>query len=194
MLLKDDHRPNATRAGNGSGLLDGCAEPDLEKSELGQGVKEIREVYRENSPELIRYARKWLGSSEAAQDVVQQAFTNTLTAIEQGARIRNMVGFLQRCVHNICVNSKRHDPPETIDDELCRLTEKSTEASAELRARWREVSSAVDSLGPDQRCVFVLAELKGLKCKEIAREMNCTTETVWQLLSRARKQIRDSSF
>ena len=183
-----------TRGRYGLDLSDRQTEPDLDRTnfELDRVIEEIHTVYRENYRDLIRYARRRAGSLEAAQDAVQQAFTNTLTATEQGARISNMAAFLQRCVRNICVNNARRDPPDSIDDELSRLTEKSTEASVELREKWRKVTSAVDGLGPSQRCAFVLAEFKGLECKEIAREMDCSTETVWQLLSRARKQIRDN--
>lgn len=192
VLLKNTYRHNTTQTGNGTGLLNKCAEPDLERSELGQSDKEIRKVYRENYRELIRYACRRVGSFEAAQDVVQQAFTNTLTEIERGAHIRNMAAFLQSCVHNICANSLRRDPMQLINDELCRSTGNSTEASVELREKWREVTTAVNGLGSNQRCAFVMAEFNGLECREIAGKMNCTTETVWQLLSRARRQIRET--
>ncbi len=194
MSSTDLYGPEITQGNYGLDLSDRQKELDLEgtNSELDQIIEEIHKVYRENYRQLIRYARRRAGSLEAAQDVVQQAFTNTLTATEQGARISNMAAFLQRCVRNICVNNARRDPPESIDDELSRLTEKSTEASVELREKWRKVAKAVDRLGSSQRCAFVLAEFLGLGCKEIAREMDCSTETVWQLLSRARRQIRDN--
>ncbi len=195
MSPTDLYRSSPTQTGDGCELSDERTEFELERTdlELNQSIEEIHRVFKEDYQELIRYARKRARSSEAAQDVVQQAFANTLTAIERGARIRNMAAFLQRCVRNICVNNARRDPPESIDEELNRLTEKSIEASVELREEWREVATAVDELGSNQRCAFVLAELKGLECREIADRMNCSTETVWQLLSRARKQIRKST-
>ena len=193
MSSTDLYGPEITKEICGPDLSDTQTEPYIERTsfELDQIVEEIHAVYRENYRDLIRYARRRAGSFEAAQDVVQQAFTNTLTATEQGARIRNMSAFLQRCVRNICVNNARRDPPESIDEELSRLTEKSTEASVELREKWRKVAKAVDGLGLSQRRAFVLAEFNGLECKEIASRMGCSTETVWKLLSRARKQIRD---
>ncbi len=135
------------------------ADPELDRS-----VGDIHRVFTEDHEDLVRYARSRVKSPEAAQDIVQQAFTNTLTAVERGVRIRDMSGFLRRCVHNLSVNYTISDSPVELDEELFtlteksgRLTEKSAAASAEIGRQWHAVASALDGLSPSQRHAFVLA-------------------------------------
>ena len=158
--------------------------------EVERKLTEIRQVFGENYRYLIQYARNRVDSLEGAQDIVQQAFVNTLTSIERGAEIRNMSGFLHRCVHNLCINASRREPPLALDEELCLMTERSAAASAEVRDHWREVEEVVDNLAPSQRYAFLLAEVNGYGYDEIAESMGRSVESVRQLLSRARRIIR----
>ena len=106
-----------------------------------------------------------------------------------------------RCVHNLCVNNARRRPLVSLGDEpyaevknlTADLTELSTATSVEIRERWSEVEGAVDQLAPNQRNAFLLAEVRGYRYDEIAESMNRSTNSVRQLLSRARKKIRKIS-
>ncbi len=178
-------RHNEATGLNGQKLFETSSSAEVERK-----VKEIRRVYGENYRYLVQYARNRVDSLEGAQDIVQQAFTNTLIAIERGAEIRSMSGFLHRCVHNLCINASRRDPPLALDEELCLLTERSAAASVEEQERWREVEGVVDQLAPSQRYAFLMAEVKGYGYDEIAQSMDRSVESVRQLLSRARRIIR----
>ena len=153
-------------------------------------VEAVRRVFLDSYDELIRHASRRVRSSDVAQDIVQQAFANTLTAVEQGVQVNNMKGFLHRCVHNLCVNLTLRQPQLSIEEQILDMTHDSTEASAELRERWREVSSALGKLAPAARDVFVSAELKGHSSEEIAERMDRSVNAVRQLLYRARRDIR----
>lgn len=162
-------------------------------------IASIHRTYHEDYEEHIRYARNRVRSSEAAQDIVQQAFTNTLNAVEQGAQISNVGGFVRRCVHNMCINRNRMYLELTLSLELegemremteREMTERSTAASVEIREQWRSVESVVDKLTPNQRNAFLLAEIKGLSYEETAESMNRSINSVRQLLNRARTKIR----
>ncbi len=153
-------------------------------------VSSVHRIYSENYEDHVRYARIRVGSTEAAQDVVQQAFANTLNAVEQGAQIDNVGGFVRRCVHNLCVNRRFREPAFSLEERLHEMTDKSTAASAELRERWREVESVIDRLPVNQRNVFLMAEIKGYSYKEMAESMDLSVGSVRQLLNRARNKIR----
>ncbi len=116
-----------------------------DKAASGCAVASFHRIYSENYDDHIRYARIRVGSTEAAQDVVQQAFANTLNAVENGAQINNVGGFVRRCVHNLCVNRLFREPALSLEERLHEMTDKSTAASAELRERWREVESVQDA-------------------------------------------------
>ena len=157
---------------------------------IGSSVEAIRRVFLDSYEELIRHARRRVESPEIAQDLVQQAFANTLSAVENGVQVNNMKGFLHRCVHNLCVNHSLQQPHYSIEEEVRDIAETSTETSAELRERWREVSAAVNRLSPILRDVFVLTELKGLSNDEVAERLDRSVNAVRQLLYRARRDIR----
>ncbi len=159
----------------------------------------VRDAYRENYHHLYQYAYSIVGSRELAHDSVQQAFANTLATVEQGDRVENMGGFIKRCVRNVCLDQMRREQPVSLEYELplehetdFRL-ERSTAASAEIKARWHKIRSVIDQLPPNQRRAFILLELRGLGYDEIAEVMDRSTESVRQLLSRARQRVRSTA-
>ncbi len=161
--------------------------------DLDQRVALLRKAYRDNYEVLICYARKRVDSFEVAQDIVQQSFTNALTAVERGAEIRNVGGFVQRCVHNLCIDHSISEPREPhllLDEEICEVNEGSTVSSAEQREWWRELEGILDKMAPNQRDVFLLAEVRGCSYEEISQTLDRSTDSVRQLLFRARRVIR----
>ena len=192
MSRTDDGTSNVTITNGKAVPADGQAGSNLGRTDLetDRFVEEIHRAYGESYQDLLSYARRRVKSLEEANDIVQQAFTNTLTAVEQGTRIRNVGGFLYRCVQNLCVDHELVEPHLVLDEEIFNTPEEPTVAVTELKLQCREVNSALGRLAPDKRRAFVLAELKGLGCKEIAESMGRSTESVWQLVSRARREIR----
>ncbi len=170
----------------------------LSECQIERNLAALNDACQDTYKDLLGYACKVVESPEVAEDVVQQAFANTLTAVERGAEIKNMGGFLYRCVHNLCVNNARQRPHLSLGDEpyaevenlTADLTELSTATSVEIRERWSEVEGAVDQLAPNQRNAFLLAEVRGYRYDEIAESMNRSTSSVRQLISRARQNIR----
>ncbi len=79
------------------------------KRRVDRNLAEIHSAYRENYRDHLRYAYALVKSAEVAQDIIQQAFTNALAATERGARIDNMRGFLNSCVHNLCINHAQRE-------------------------------------------------------------------------------------
>ncbi len=172
-------------------VLEGCeSSPDVEL-ELDGNIEGCRQAAGQDTyQDLFCYARSIVESAEASEDIVQQAFTNTLTAIERGAQIDNMGGFLYRCVRNLCVNHVSREPKHSPTDEIFLVTEQSAASSAELRYRWQKVEDTLDQLPSSQRDAFLLAEVRGLRYDEIANVLGRSTSSVRQLLNRARETVR----
>lgn len=174
--------------------------PGLESGDAKRRVKrmlaEIHRCYRNNYDDHFHYAYGRVKSVEVAQDIVQQAFTNALAAAERGARIDNTRGFLNRCVHNLCVSyTHREKKPLPLDMEVLDFIDMatldySTASSAEFRDSWHQVEDVIDKLAPGQRYAFILAEIRGLGYEDIARLMNRSVDSVRQLLARARHKVR----
>ena len=186
----------ATAAGNGS--REASSECTLPEREIEHNLAALHQACGDTYKDLMGYACNLVGSNENAQDIVQQAFANTLVVVERGDKIQNMGGFLYRCVHNLCVNNARRKPIVSLSDEpyfevanlTVELSETCPAVTAEIKERWREIEDIVDQLAPNQRNAFILAELKGYGYDEIAVSMDRSTNSVRQLISRARKKIR----
>ncbi len=175
---------------SGSSTGQAILEREYPEHELNGNVAAIRRIYDDNYKDLLRYSLRRVCSMETAQDIIQQAFTNTLTAVERGGQIDNVHGFLFRCVHNLCVNHTTRDHPIELNEELNELTEKSAEISVDLRERWREISKIVRKMPPSQRYAFIMVDVRGHRYEDIANDLGRSVESVRQLLSRARNKVR----
>lgn len=165
--------------------------PEMSELELERNIEALREACGEETYQKLHYqARRQVKSADAADDIVQQAYTNTLVAMERGVQIDNMGGFLYQCVRNLCVNHVLREPKALPVENLILTTERSAAAKAELRYRWQKIEDTVDQMPSSQRSVFLLAEVKGLNYGEIAELMNRSTNSVRQLLNRAREKVR----
>ncbi len=164
---------------------------EISELDLDSNIEDLRRACGEDTyQDLFCYARSIVECAEASEDIVQQAFTNTLTAIERGVQIDNMGGFLYRCVRNLCVNHVSREPRHSPTEEILLVEEQSAAASAELRYRWQKVEDTVDKLPSSQRDAFLLAEVRGLRYDEIANVLGRSTSSVRQLLNRARETVR----
>ncbi|HEV2594242.1 MAG TPA: RNA polymerase sigma factor [Sphingomicrobium sp.] len=142
-------------------------------------------LYREHGAALRRRLRARLGSSEEANDLLNEAFARLL-----GARpllgVREPRAFLNRIVRNLLIDRVRRQSARpvhvTIDSEHDRAVPPDQEQSIELeqmRSRFRQV---IDALPPRMRHVFVLHRLDGLSYKEIAERLDISTRTVeWHI-------------
>ncbi len=187
------------RDGQAGNAANGAAEYAAASGATGQHDTEVRKAmlalgtaHRENYRDLVAYARSRVGSQANAQDVVQQAFVNTLAAIERGVQINYMPGYLQRSVSNLCISYSRRDQPESIEGQLHRIgqTGKSAEESAEIHEQLHDIDLVLDEMPRSQRYAFLQAELRGIEQKEIAQEMNRSIGSVRQLVSRARLKVK----
>ena len=160
---------------------------------IDKRLDECYRTYRENYRELVGYAYTLVGSTEAAQDIVQQAFTNTLSAIGGGSEIHSMGGFIYRCVRNLSISHIAREPDSTLIDDDLLPTQRSAASIAEERGHWRRVQETIDTLPSAQRSAFLLAEVNGLRYEEIANALGRSTNSVRQLLNRARGKIRAKS-
>ncbi len=163
---------------------------------IDERVIALNTAHRENYINFFRYAVSLIGSQELAHDIVQQAFTNTLSTVERGHRVDNISGFLKRCVRNICLDSMRREHLVSLEQDVFDnkehdiLIERSTGSVAEIRDRCRKVERIIDELPPSQRSVFLLVELRGLRYEEVADVLDSSIDSVRQLLYRARQQVR----
>jgi RNA polymerase sigma-70 factor (ECF subfamily) len=74
--------------------------------------------------------------------------------------------------------------PEGVEQET-------PERLAQNRERQRRLTMLLEALNPEQRAVFVMFEVEGIGCQEIADTTGVAVGTVYSRLHTARKLVRE---
>ena len=133
---------------------------------------------------LIRHARAVLLDSEAAKDVVQEAFIRFLT---EKPRPDNLGGWLYRVSRNLALDNVRKEKRHMrLNEGLDERHAASPETTATLRV---DLDRAYTKLSPEQREVVFLKVQEGLSYKEIADTIGKPSGTVGWMLHEALKTL-----
>lgn len=145
---------------------------------------------------LRRYVA-YLGlDSDAAHDVVQEAFVRLYEHLSSSGDRTNLRAWLYRVVHNLARNRQgRYDATHSSIDDLTGFSEPADPAAspeqtlihAEQDTNLRE---ALKSLPPAQRECLVL-RAQGLKYREIAETLGLSVSTVGKHIQRGVNALRE---
>jgi RNA polymerase sigma-70 factor (ECF subfamily) len=155
---------------------------------LGMIDAEFREAYERNKDLLFRCAWRMTGSSEKAEDIVQESFLR----LWRGAATYNpargsLRSFLLGVTRNLALKEMSR---EREFDEL----EESAAVCGPLdpvnRERGEVVSEAVRALPPLQREAVIMAEYEEMSLEEIANVTGADLAAVKSRLHRGRQNLR----
>ena len=145
------------------------------------------ELYRRYVGPLSSYGARMLHDHSAGEDVAQTALLNAFRALESGTAPTSMRPWLYRIAHNAALGTLRgggdvpmetaHEPQQS--DDL------------EARATRNVLIAGVGDLPELQRRVYLLREVRGLSVREIATELDLTSESVEQALFRAKNKLAE---
>ena len=162
----------------------------------------FEELVRGHGGRLLSVARRFLGSSEDAQDAVQEAFIRAFKAIHSFEERSQLHTWLHRILVNTALmklRERRRKPEESIDELLPTFaadghqTVESREWSDALFERKETagiVRAAIARLPELYRVVLVLRDLEDRDTAETARILGVTTTVVKVRLHRARQALR----
>lgn len=153
---------------------------------------ELSELYQELAGGLIRFAASYAGSSESAQDAVQDAFMRYFEVRQRGGKPKQPKAWLTRVVRNQLIDVSRKerrqrqasatlvpDPPWSDPNSLRDRIE-----TEDLLLRLAEVVTPKEF-----ECVRLRAA--GHSYAEIARALGVQPGTVSVLLTRSREKAGD---
>jgi len=144
---------------------------------------------------LLGFCRQMLGSTEDAEDVLQEVFVNAYRAMLADEREINLRPWLYRIARNRCLNHLRKpkaDAQETMD-MVPEVDAASTAERVHNREEFRQILSDVNKLPETQRAALLLREMDALSYEEIAAAMDTTVPSVKSLLVRARISLTEGS-
>lgn len=149
-------------------------------------------AYHQYYPTLFPIAYNILGSASDAEDLVQETLLKWLTMGKTD--VENIRGYLVKTLVNKCLNHIRNRKkevrqpdiaPELLTDFLPGIIDKGQTLSLGMRAM-------LEKLSPVERAVFLLKEVFDYSHKEIAELLDITEEYCRQILTRARRHLRDN--
>jgi RNA polymerase sigma factor (sigma-70 family) len=144
---------------------------------------------------LLGFCRQMLGSTEDAEDVLQEVFVNAYRAMLADEREINLRPWLYRIARNRSLNYLRK-PKADAQESMDMVPEVDAASTAERvhnREEFRQILSDVNKLPETQRAALLLREMDALSYEEIAAAMETTVPSVKSLLVRARISLAEAS-
>jgi RNA polymerase sigma factor (sigma-70 family) len=144
---------------------------------------------------LLGFCRQMLGSTEDAEDVLQEVFVNAYRAMLADEREINLRPWLYRIARNRCLNHLRKptaDAQESMDT-VPIVEAASTAEKVHNREEFRQLLTDVGKLPETQRSALLLREMDAMSYEEIAQAMETSVPSVKSLLVRARISLAEAS-
>lgn len=146
------------------------------------------EAYR---PHLEATARRVLGSGDAADDAVQEAWLRLERA--DAAAIDNVEAWLTTVVARICLDTVRARRTHPVADVPDAVADDDPERDAVLAdAVGQALGVVVGELRPRERLAFVLHDVFGYSFDDVAAMTGTTPAAARQAASRARRRVGGS--
>jgi RNA polymerase sigma-70 factor, ECF subfamily len=149
-------------------------------------------LFAESRQALHRYIRRFVGSSETAKEIVQEAFLRTYRQRESVTTLR---AFLFSTARNLAANEYRHrrtmerDALGNFGDSWVKTERESLEAELLRDERNQLIQEAIDRLPPQCRAAFALRVFHECSYKEVADRLGISAKTVEKHIARG---LRDT--
>ena len=161
---------------------------------LGGDVEQYQVLVHRYRDRYARYAARMLGSLDAAEDAVQDAFVRAYDQLAQCREPEKFAGWLFLILRNRCFaerrRRKREGRPLEDADESLAASDRS-DGAVEQKERARALQRALRGLTTEQHEVFVLKHVEGLAYEEIARLTGATVPSLKMRMHRAYDRLRE---
>jgi RNA polymerase sigma factor (sigma-70 family) len=146
------------------------------------------ELMRTSYPILLATARRLGSSTTEAEDLVQEAFVETLSRYPDFEGLHRPLGYLMTVLFRSSFRRQRLRWIEVPLDLQVRLEDPALAHDERLIAR-----ELIGTLAPRQRACLGLRYLFGLNDDEIAEALGCTRSTVRSQIARGLSSLRRSA-
>ena len=152
-------------------------------------------LFQRYQSRLLAFCRHMLGSTEDAEDVLQEVFTAAFNAMLADDRPINARPWLYRIARNRCLNHLRRPVAAGLDsmDVFERDGGVTTADTVHRREEFRQIVADVQDLPETQRTALLLREIDALSYEQIAEAMDTTVPSVKSLLVRARVSLAEAA-
>lgn len=170
---------------------EGAADGEIVRAVLAGDTERYAELVQRYRDRYARYAARMLGSADAAEDAVQDAFIRAYDQLEQCREPDNFVGWFFLILRNRCFAERRKAreavPLEAAGEVAARERPDGIVEQTEQR---RALQRALLALTPEQREVFVLKHVEGLSYEDIAQRLGTSVPSLKMRMHRAYDRLR----
>jgi len=148
-------------------------------------------LFAESRQALHRYIQRFVGSSETAKEIVQEAFLRTYRQRESVTTLR---AFLFSTARNLAANEYRHrrimerGAVGHFGDSRVKTEHESLETEVLRDERNRLIQEAIDRLPPQCRAAFALRVFHECSYKEVADRLGISAKTVEKHIARGLRE------
>jgi RNA polymerase sigma-70 factor (ECF subfamily) len=162
------------------------------------GQREFRDLMTAYQSSFYGLARRYAGSHEEADDVLQEAFVKVYQNLAGLSRPEAFFPWARRILINTALDHIRRRrrgqefevEVENLDDTPSDEGFEAPDRHVERREFFRRLERVLRSLPPRQREIVTLHDVDGLATDEIARLLDCPPATVRSNLFYAREKLR----
>ena len=151
-------------------------------------------LFRSHFTGLCQFAAGYVKDSEAAKEIVQEAFVNLWEKRESIDISKPVKGYLSTTVRNRCLNYLRDH--KKFSSELLSVENLAREESYDQHDKMvesdlrRQIGLAIDELPEKCREIFTLSRYRHMKYQQIAGHLQISVKTVETQMSKALQHMR----
>lgn len=147
-------------------------------------------MFLSHRPLLVRYARRISGSTDDAEDIVQEAWLKTASARSAKLPAAEMMAYLRMTVRNLALNRIRRKGIEARIFEVDGAIETTgiasdlpdPEVAAISRDEYERIVAALRGMPENMRIAVEMHRIEGKKLKDIAAYLGVSTTTAHTLV------------
>jgi RNA polymerase sigma-70 factor (ECF subfamily) len=193
----DAARPRGRLTGNREGSIaseDAQSDAAAIHAVLAGDVEQYAALVRRYSARFAGYAVRLLGTTDAAEDAMQEAFIRAYDRLGQCRDPENFAGWFFLILRNCCFAEarrlRRHESLSPDGNGKALADPRLADGPLEQAQRVQALQRALLALTPEQREVFVLRHYEGLSYQEINQQTGTPVAALKMRMHRAYDRLR----
>ncbi|HVI44848.1 MAG TPA: RNA polymerase sigma-70 factor [Chitinophaga sp.] len=155
----------------------------------------FRRLFDMYADRIYGVAFAYTGSKEQSEEIVQDVFMKIWLKREHLSQVENISNYIFIIARNLVINLlHRQKREKNYLQQLLTTAEEvpqSPESEYVLKESRRLITDAINQLSPQQRTVYQLTQIQGMKLAEAAAELGLSRNTARNHLARATQCIRE---
>lgn len=154
-----------------------------------ESFDKIMDLYAEN---LVYFIQRYVGSIDVAEDIAQDVFVYILMNKEKYNFKYSLKTYLYTIGKSRAINYlKKEKRILPLNEEVFYETDNDLEECVFRNDKRKYIRNVINKLSKENQIIIYLADIEGLKYKEISKILNKTMPQIKMKIHRARKKVKE---